>query len=177
MHEACQPLVVLFSSHCAHYASHSSDTRHNRMLVVTAKGSLRGCPLPTPPPCPMSRRVLLISCSRICHRVTLRCQWSIAMLSNITTKQYSLQGTTLIMILYQGASECAGHHGPLLYSTSVQAICYKPQAASSHKSGSHQAACRMRYQCPLSPPPAGDHTLTSCHPVQFINTVITSLAS
>ena len=45
------------------------------------------------------------------------------------------------------------------------------------KSGSHQGACHMRYQCPLSPPPAADQTLTSCHPVQFLITVITSLAS
>ena len=31
---------------------------------LAARGSLRGCPLPAPPPCPMSARVRLISCSR-----------------------------------------------------------------------------------------------------------------
>ena len=88
MHEACQPLLVLSSSHSAHYASHSSDTRHNRMLVVTAKGSLRGCPLPTPPPCPMSRRVLLISCSHTCHTVTIETSVVSSILSNIMRKHH-----------------------------------------------------------------------------------------
>ena len=60
-----QPSLVFFSSLSAQYKLHSSDAKHNRMLSLTVKGSLSGCPLPAPPPCPMSRRVLLISCSNL----------------------------------------------------------------------------------------------------------------